>query len=79
MTKEFLVAHDYGMGGAWGIATAKTEQDVREVFPDLQIHHERPEWMTLDMFDELKEKSCFVVGDEATYPTWIRSLIDERP
>jgi hypothetical protein len=78
MKREFFVAYDYGMGGAWGIAAAESESAVKRAFPELQVQCERPEWMTDDIYAELRKNSAFTVDDESTYPDWILSLIRSR-
>jgi hypothetical protein len=41
-----LIAYDYGMGGLWGVMLARSEDDIREKYPELVIVKERPVWMT---------------------------------
>jgi hypothetical protein len=69
---EFLVVYDYGMGGVWGFATAPSQVEIERVLPDLTVVHERPLWLDGDIEAKIREVSSFVVGDEATYPDWLK-------
>jgi hypothetical protein len=57
MKSEYLVVHDYGMGGLCAYVQAESEEEIVEAFPELQVMHERPGWMddeqaaTLDRLD----------------------------
>jgi hypothetical protein len=44
--QPFLVAYDYGMGGLWGLMHARSEDEIREKYPELVVVTERPGWMT---------------------------------
>jgi hypothetical protein len=78
LSRDYFVAYDYGMGGAWAIAVAQSENQIREYFPEFEVHRNRPTWMTDEIYDNLRENSYFTVGDEATYPDWILSIARNR-
>ncbi len=44
--KLYLVVYDYGMGGLWGAILARSEDEIKERYPELGIAHQRPAWMT---------------------------------
>lgn len=74
MKKRFLVAYDYGTGGLWGLAAAVDEEEIAAKFPQLQIHLNRPAWMTEDIYDRVSSVNSFDVDDPETFPDWIREL-----
>ena len=75
---EFLVVYDYGTGGVWGFATATSPEEVESLSPELKVIHERPAWMTDETEARARAVSSFVVGNEITYPDWLRGLIERR-
>jgi hypothetical protein len=42
---EYLVAHDYGMGGLWAYVLARSKEEITLAYPELQVVHDRPEWL----------------------------------
>jgi hypothetical protein len=76
--REFLVAYDYGMGGVWAFATAQSEADISEVFPELTIVAETPAWMTPEEERKIRSVSCFVVSDPTTYQEWLKTMARNR-
>jgi hypothetical protein len=76
--REFLVVYDYGMGGVWAFATARSEAEIEEVFPELTIIGERPEWMTPEEEQNIRAVSSFVVSGPMTYPEWVRMMARNR-
>ena len=72
---EFLVVYDYGMGGVWGFATAES---IENLSPELNIIDKEPDWMTAETEARTRAISSFVVGEDATYPDWLRVLIRRR-
>ncbi len=46
----FLVCYDYGMGGLWGVVMAPNEEAIKTVYPELDVVHGRPTWMTDERF-----------------------------
>ena len=51
MKSRYLVVYDYGMGGVWAYVMARSADEIVSRFPELQLVHERPGWMSPD--DEL--------------------------
>lgn len=52
----FLICYDYGGGGLWGAMTAHSEDEIKAVYPELTIVHERPPWMTEERFAQICEE-----------------------
>jgi hypothetical protein len=73
----FLVLYDYGMGGLWAIAEARSEADLRDCLPELDVVGRRPQWMDDQRFSRLMEER-FTVADPTTYPDWLTQLITKR-
>lgn len=62
----FLVAYDYGSGGLWGAVLARSEADIRRLYPELTIVHERPRWMS----DEDHARICRDELHDIDGPAW---------
>ena len=77
--REFLVVYDYGTGGVWGFARAQSEAEINNAFPELQVVHDTPEWMTLKQERKIRSVSSFTVGKAASFPEWLRLLVAQRP
>ena len=58
--RPFLVAYDYGTGGAWAYAWAQSEDQILRLFPELEIRSDPPGWM----FGERLTGSADGVGTE---------------
>lgn len=78
LISDFLVVYDYGMGGVWGIAEAESSSEIVGAFPELRVVEERPAWLDDARMARIQENSKFRVGDERTYPEWLRTLIRNR-
>jgi len=55
MNECYLVVYDYGMGGIWARVSAPSEAELAERFPELEVVHERPGWMTDHAYGRLEE------------------------
>lgn len=44
--QTFLVVYDYGQGAIWGYVVAESVEQIKSEFPELEVAHERPNWMT---------------------------------
>jgi hypothetical protein len=80
---SFLVGYDYGMGGLWGFVDAPSEEEIKKIYPELKIAHERPSWMTDSIYEKIRARGLYdiygppvgilkaVVGERAkTAPKW---------
>lgn len=76
--REFLVVYDYGTGGIWGFARARTEAEIVQAFPELKVCNETPAWLTHDEEPKVRSVSSFSVSEPSTYPKWLRTLIAKR-
>ncbi len=54
--QEFLVAYDYGMGGLWAIIYARSEDEIKALYPELGIARSVPEWMTTAELDRVRDQ-----------------------
>jgi hypothetical protein len=72
----FLVAYDYGMGGLWGIMTARSEDEIMDKYPELGIAHDRPAWMTESIFEQLNRDELHDIDEEP----WgiLKALLTDR-
>jgi hypothetical protein len=51
---EYLVCYDYGMGGLWGVFSARTADEITMMYPELTVVAERPKWMTEEDYRGLR-------------------------
>lgn len=59
LKKKFLVVYDYGQGGVWAYVLARSEDEVMNHFPELQVVHEPPDWMSELELKKLANKMTF--------------------
>ena len=63
-TKDFLIVHDYGTGGVWGIVRARSAQEILARYPELSVESERPAWMTDAIVAEISRAESHDIDDE---------------
>ena len=63
MKNKYLIVHDYGMGGVWGIISARSEQEIRQKYPSVKIMETRPTWMTNAEYSQILSKNSFDIDD----------------
>ena len=51
--ETYLVAYDYGSGGLWGVMRAHSRDQIKEIYPELEILSDRPSWMSDERWEEL--------------------------
>lgn len=45
--RPFLVLYDQGkIGALWGIVEARTADEIRSLYPELEVVEQAPEWMS---------------------------------
>ena len=72
----FLVCYDYGMGGLWGAFVAPNEEVIKAVYPELDVVHERPTWMTDEQFQRTCDTELHYV-DETPWGM-LNAVLDDR-
>jgi hypothetical protein len=65
MKQEFLVLYDYETGGAWAYLLADSEKQVGERYPELEVVHERPSWMSDEFAAGLRGRMTIDIDDDA--------------
>jgi len=75
--KLFLVAYDYGMGGLWGAMRARSEAEIRQVYPELGIAHERPAWMTEERYAQICTEEMHDIDEDAPWGI-LEALLADR-
>jgi len=73
MKERFLVVHDYGMGGLWGVMSARSESEIVENFPALKVIESRPAWMSDDEYQRIETSNSFDIDDEPP-KSWLAKL-----
>ena len=63
MKTEYLVLHDYGMGGVWAILLARSKQEIQQKYPSLEIYEVRPSWMSDDQYDIVRKNFNFDIDN----------------
>ena len=76
--RELLVVYDYGTGGVWGFARAQSEAEIHDTFPELQVVHGTPAWMTLEQERKVRSVSSFTIGEASSYSEWLQILVAQR-
>ena len=51
--RRFLVCYDYGAGGLWASILARSEQEITDLYPELDVLVEYPEWLTPERAESL--------------------------
>ena len=62
---EYLVVYDYGMGGVWSYIHADSAERIERLYPDLKVVPERPEWMTDEREQRIRQNRTFDVENPA--------------
>ncbi|MEN8113781.1 MAG: hypothetical protein ABFS21_05285 [Actinomycetota bacterium] len=58
-----LVAYEYGTGRVWGYVNARTEEDIVEKIPEVEIYDAPPDWMTEGQVRTLRERAVYLSGN----------------
>ncbi|HEX2031840.1 MAG TPA: hypothetical protein VHL78_10625 [Actinomycetota bacterium] len=61
--RTFLVVYDYGQGGVWAFVRARSSDDIRRRFPELEVVQSPPGWMTPEDEDRIRRTMTFDVDD----------------
>ena len=69
--REFIVVYDYGMGGIWGIVSARSKNAILSEFPDLIVFENRPSWMSEYELEQIRNSCKFDLDDPTSYPSWV--------
>lgn len=65
--QKYLVCYDYGTGGLWGLITAPSRGAITDLYPELVIVEERPEFLrSEDAWQRLVHKNSYDLDDEPT-------------
>lgn len=72
---RFLCAYDYGQGAVWLYLEASSKTRVADLYPELAIVPQLPEWMSEEEADQIAREMTF----DAEQPTGVlQVLIDNR-
>jgi hypothetical protein len=64
MKKRYLIVHDYGMGGVWGVMTARSGREICQKYPEVKILEVRPAWMSDANYNNILSNNSFDIDDE---------------
>jgi hypothetical protein len=71
--REFLVSHDYGMGGVWAVINARSPEEITQKYPMLGVQTQRPDWMTDDVYKRIAAGLTLDIDDPPT--GWLHILV----
>ena len=74
--RKFLAVYEYGMGGVWVCLLARTGQEIRDRYPDLTVLEEKPDWMSVEMANDIEAEGVYDV--DAAPDGYLRNLTDAR-
>lgn len=49
---DYLVSYDFGKAGVWGVMKARSEEEIKAKYPELEIVKAVPAYFTFDIDDE---------------------------
>jgi hypothetical protein len=73
MKKSYLVVYDYGSGGVWAIINAHSKDEIARKYPMLNVHDERPNWMSDEHFKQVASARTFDIDDAPT--GWLEQVL----
>ena len=51
-------------GGVWGVMNARSEQQIRQKYPQVNVMEARPSWMSDADYNNIIAKNLFDIDDE---------------
>lgn len=64
MKRRFLVVLDYGMGGIWASVLAESKQQILDLYPEVDVFEDKPEWMSEAKREEIERRDTCDIDDE---------------
>ena len=64
MKKPYLVVYDYRIAGLWAVIHARSEAEISAKYPELEILHDRPKWMTDERYNRIAEVHSYDIDEE---------------
>lgn len=74
--RNYLVAYDYGTGGAWAIIRASSKSEVLQKYPELRVYRWRPRFITKETYTKIAAALTIDIDDPPT--GWIATMIKQR-
>lgn len=66
-SKSLLLAtHDYGMGAIWLAFMARAPNEVKSLYPEMEVVAERPDWMDDETFDSIVAVGVWDIDEPPT-------------
>lgn len=60
--KNFLVCYDYGTGGLWAYISARSPEEITNLYPELDVVDEVPPWLTDEDVENLMSRVIDIDG-----------------
>lgn len=60
---DFLVSYDFGKAGVWGVVKARTVDEIKAKYPELEVIKAVPNNFTFDIDDEPQGWLAEMVGE----------------
>jgi hypothetical protein len=79
--KTFLCVYDYGMGGIWVLLSAESKEQIIELYPELIVYDDKPDWMDQKQKQEfiddcVNNQMYWNIKQPAT--GWLKILVEGR-
>ena len=72
--QRFLVVYDYGQGGVWAFIWARSADDIRQRFRDLEVVNTFPSWLAGDELARTEQTMTFDI-DDVKPDDWIARML----
>lgn len=75
MKTEFVAVYDYGTGSGWVYLLADSAVQIHERFPELRVIRDRPNWLTGEEDQRLRERMTIDIDGENQF---LAALLQQR-
>jgi hypothetical protein len=63
MKRPFLAVNDYGMGGIWLYIDASSTAEVEQLYPELKVFSEPPDFLTPEELERIESELHFDIDE----------------
>ena len=76
MKREYFAVDDYGQGGVWVAIHAESAEAIQQMYPELHVYSEPPDFLARDVVDRVRAKRSFDLDDPPS--GYLVDIIAER-
>jgi hypothetical protein len=73
---NYLVSHDFGKSGVWGIVSARSITEIKAKYPELEIVKEISSSLDKAEIDNIAASPTFDIDDEPR--GWLAEMVRDR-